>query len=60
MENERKYKNCKDCRFWMVTFENPYEGICTSQNSMAPTAETVEAQYSCSLWEPIKAYECSL
>jgi hypothetical protein len=58
MENsEKKFKVCRNCRNWMVTLENQYEGVCTSQNSMAPTAETVEAQFTCNLWEAVNAHE---
>lgn len=61
MENsEKKFKVCRNCQNWMVTFENPYEGVCTSQNSLAPTAETVEAQFTCGLWEEVKSYEAQL
>lgn len=44
-------KTCGNCKNWMQTADNPFEGICTSKDSLASTADTVEAQFTCEHWE---------
>lgn len=43
-------KTCGNCKHWMKTAENEFEGVCTSKDSLASTLETVEAQFSCEQW----------
>lgn len=44
-------KTCGNCKSWMPMADNPFEGICTSKDSLASTADTVEAQFTCQHWE---------
>lgn len=49
---EKEIKTCDKCRFWMKTHD-PYEGVCTSPNSLASTVGTIEAKFTCGNWEPL-------
>jgi hypothetical protein len=44
-------KTCNECKNWMGTDVNPHEGICCSTYSLASTADTVEACFTCDYWE---------
>lgn len=46
-----KSRTCASCSNWIPTDSNPHEGVCASTYSLASTADTVEAQFSCSHWE---------
>lgn len=56
---DAKFRICRNCRSWMQTAENQYEGVCTSQNSLAPTSETVEAQFRCDMWEDASLFDAA-
>lgn len=44
-------KTCVNCANWMKSDATPYEGICASTQSIASTADTVEACFTCDHWE---------
>lgn len=43
-------KTCSNCANWIQIDASSYEGICGSEHSLASTADTVEAQFSCEHW----------
>lgn len=43
-------KTCSNCANWIETDASAYEGLCASEHSLAATADTVEAQFSCEYW----------
>ena len=43
-------KTCSTCANWIEIDASSYEGICGSEHSLASTADTVEAQFSCDHW----------
>lgn len=47
-----KSRICANCVNWIETDASSYEGLCASNESIASTADTVEACFSCENWEP--------
>lgn len=44
-------KTCSNCASWIEIDASTYEGICSSDYSLASTVETVEAKFTCPFWE---------
>lgn len=43
-------KTCSTCVNWIELDAIAYEGVCASQQSLAATADTVEAKFTCDHW----------
>lgn len=43
-------KTCSTCVNWIELDAIAYEGVCASEQSLAATADTVEAQFTCNHW----------
>lgn len=46
-----KSRICANCSNWIELDASSYEGVCASAHSLASTADTVEAQFTCDYWE---------
>ena len=50
---KKKSQTCETCANWIEHDAIAYEGVCASSKSLASTADTVEACFTCDHWEPI-------
>lgn len=46
-----KSRTCGNCANWIEIDASTYEGLCASNESIASTADTVEACFTCEHWE---------
>lgn len=46
-----KSRTCVNCVNWIEIDAVTYEGLCASNKSLASTADTVEACFTCEHWE---------